>query len=196
MKIGIISDIHGDYDALETVLDRFEHQHHVDEVLCVGDLIGRGPHPDAVVDLIRQRNIPTVRGNHDEWAYDISAENKRFLKNLPIDLQKTIGGMEIYMCHGKPGNNIWGMYEAHVSDTLLNMMLGSLDVDVMVTGHTHVPMFLAVEQGCVVNPGSLYTTKTTRATSHTYGVLTLPDMRFNLFDITKDIKPVELETYT
>jgi putative phosphoesterase len=149
-----------------------------------------------VVDVIRERNIPTVRGNHDEWAYDISNENKQYLQNLPIELTESFGEVSVYMCHGKPGNNIWGLYEAHVSDTLLNMMLGSLGVDVMITGHTHVPMFIAVDQGCVVNPGSLYTMDTMRATSHTYGVLKLPDMQFHLYDVTKDLHPVELEAYT
>lgn len=196
MKVGIISDIHGDYEALQTALDRLDNQHQVDQILCVGDLIGRGPNPNAVVDVIRQREIPTVRGNHDEWAYDIQPENREFLKNLPIDMQMTFDGVEVYMCHGKPGNNIWGLYEAHVSDTLLNMMLRTLNVDVMITGHTHVPMFITVKHGCVVNPGSLYTTPTMRATSHTYGVLNLPEMTFDLFDITKDVAPVNLEAYT
>lgn len=196
MKVGIISDIHGDYEALVTTLDRLDNNHQVDHILCAGDLIGRGPNPNAVVDMIRERGIPTVRGNHDEWAYELKPENKHFLRELPIDLQESVGGIEIYMCHGKPGNNIWGLYEAHVSNTLLNMMLRSLDVDVMVTGHTHVPMFIRVDSGCVVNPGSLYTVHAMRSTSHTYGVLNLPEMSFDLFDVTKDIRPVELEAYT
>ncbi|MEO0565139.1 MAG: metallophosphoesterase family protein, partial [Chloroflexota bacterium] len=129
-------------------------------------------------------------------AYDISEENKQFLKNLPIEVNLSLNGTEIYMCHGKPGNNIWGLYEAHVSNTLLNMMLTSLNIDVMITGHTHVPMFLTVEHGCVVNPGSLYTMNTMRATSHTYGVLSLPDMSFDLYDVTKGAEPVELHAYT
>ena len=196
MKVGIISDIHGDYKALQTTLNRLDNEHQVQQIFCAGDLIGRGPNPNAVVDTIRERDIPTVRGNHDEWAYDISKENKQFLKGLPIELQVDLNGTVVYMCHGKPGNNIWGLYEAHVSDTLLNMMLSSLNVDVMITGHTHVPMFITVKQGCVVNPGSLYTMDTMRATSHTYGVLSLPDMAFELFDVTKDARPVELQSYT
>lgn len=196
MKVGIISDIHGDYEALQTALHRLDHHHQVDQILCAGDLIGRGPNPDAVVDVIRTREIPTVRGNHDEWAYDIKFENKAYLKSLPIELQMNVGGTEIYMCHGKPGNNIWGLYEAHVSKTLLNMMLRSLSVDVMITGHTHVPMFITVDSGCVVNPGSLYTVQTMRATSHTYAVLSLPELQFRLFDVTKDAKPVEIRSYT
>lgn len=196
MKVGIISDIHGDYQALQTTLDRMENDHGVEHILCAGDLIGRGPNPNAVVDEIRIREIPTVRGNHDEWAYELSEVNRQFLEDLPIEVYVTLANVELYMCHGKPGNNIWGLYEAHVSDTLLNMMLTSLNIDVMITGHTHVPMFLTVEHGCVVNPGSLYTMNTMRATSHTYGVLSLPDMSFDLYDVTKGAEPVELHAYT
>ncbi len=196
MRIGIISDIHGDYEALQTALERLDHHHKVEHILCAGDLVGRGPNPNAVVDVIREREIPTVRGNHDEWAYELSKENKQYLKDLPIERHETLGTVTVYMCHGKPGNNIWGLYEAHVSETLLNMMLSSLGADVMVTGHTHVPMFLQVKQGCVINPGSLYTMDSMRSTSHTYGVLSVPQMAFTLFDVTKDAHPVELESYT
>lgn len=195
MNVGIISDIHGDYEALQIALNRLHNQHSCESVLCAGDLIGRGPNPNRVVDLIRERDIPTVRGNHDEWAYEISDSNKQFLKSLPLDWQQEIHGVSVYMCHGKPGNNIWGLYKAHVSETLLNMMLASLDADVLITGHTHVPMCITVEQGVVLNPGSLYTVNSMRATSHTYGVLSVPDLNFELFDVTRDdIEPVVINT--
>jgi putative phosphoesterase len=184
MKIGIISDIHGDYEALVTVLDRLDNHHQVDRVLCAGDLVGRGPYPDQVVSLVRQRGIVTVRGNHDEWSYNLSEGNAAYLRLLPIDWQGEIAGRSVFMCHGKPGNNIWGLYRDHLSDTLLNMMLYSLKVDVLITGHTHLPMCIQVERGCLVNPGSLYRfNNTTRASSHTYGVLHLPQIAFEVFDI-------------
>jgi len=123
MEIGLISDIHGDYGALQTVLDRLDNLHHVDQILCAGDLVGRGPEQNKVVDIIRDREIPTVRGNHDEWFYGVSSENSSYLKSLPIDLQLEVGGVDVFMCHGKPGSNLWGLYRDHVSDTLLNMML-------------------------------------------------------------------------
>jgi putative phosphoesterase len=191
MKIGLIADIHGDYAALQTALDRLDHFHHVDEILCAGDLVGRGPEQEKVVEVIRQRNIPTVKGNHDEWAYGFEQSNADYLEDLPINWQKHYEGYNVFMCHGKPGNNIWGLYRDHVSNTLLNMMLQSLDADVLIVGHTHVPMYIKVANGCVINPGSLYTFHSTRVTSHTYGVLTLPDMNFELFDLMIDpIKPV------
>ncbi len=42
MNVGIISDVHGDYTALEMALDRLETYHHVDQILCAGDLVGTG----------------------------------------------------------------------------------------------------------------------------------------------------------
>jgi putative phosphoesterase len=185
MKLGIISDIHGDLAALKTALDRLDNYHHADRILCAGDLVGRGTQPDEVVTLIRQRGIPTVRGNHDEWFYNISDENAAYLKALPLDWQGEFEGVSVFMCHGKPGNNIWGLYRDHLSNTLLNMMLDSLEVDVMITGHTHVPMYIRVERGCLINPGSLYQFKNTRSSSHTYGVLNLPEVTFELFDLAK-----------
>lgn len=184
MDIGIISDIHGDADALDLAIDRLDHFHRVDYILCAGDLVGRGPDPDRVVRLVRERGIPTVRGNHDEWQYPLSADNAKYLRALPLEWRGLIGGVNLYMCHGKPGNNLWGLYRDHISDTLLNMMLKSLNAEVMITGHTHLPFYARVDQGCVVNSGSIYTFDTTRATSHTYGVLHLADLSFDVFDLT------------
>lgn len=188
MDVGIISDVHGDYTTLETALERLDNYHNVDQVLCAGDLVGRGPQPEKVVQLIREREIVTVRGNHDDWNYGLSAENKAYLKDLPLEWRGEIGGRSIFMCHGKPGNNLWGLYRDHISNTLLNMMLVSLNVDVLITGHTHVPLYVRVKRGCVVNPGSLYTFHNVRSTSHTYGVLHLPEMTFDLYDITAERK--------
>lgn len=183
MDIGIISDIHGDFAALATALDRLETYHQVDEIVCAGDLVGRGPEPERVVQMIRERDIPTVRGNHDEWSAGMREENRHFLKTLPMEWRATYDQVTVFMCHGKPGNNLWGLYRDHVSDTLINMMLGSLSAQVMITGHTHMPLFMRVRHGCLINPGSLYTFSSIRQTSHSYGLLHLPDMTFDLYDV-------------
>lgn len=182
MQIGIISDVHADYAALEEVLDRFAKHHNVDQILCAGDLVGRGPDPDRVVDLVRARRIPVARGNHDEWLYGLRQENRQYLRSLPLDWQGELAGKTVYMCHGKPGNNMWGMYRDHLSATYLRMVLRSLKADVLVTGHTHLPLHMKTEWGCLVNPGSLFTFKCARASSRTYGVLSLPDLNFRVYD--------------
>ena len=182
MQIGIISDVHADYTALEDVLDRFAEHHNVDQILCAGDLVGRGPDPDRVVDMIRAHGIPVARGNHDEWLYGLRQENRQYLRSLPLDWQGELAGMTVFMCHGKPGNNMWGMYRDHLSASYLKMVLRALKADVLVTGHTHLPLHMKTKWGCLVNPGSLYTFKCARATSHTYGVLSLPDLNFRVYD--------------
>ena len=186
MKIGVISDIHGDITALDRVMDRFNSIHRVQMVLCAGDLVGRGINPDAVVERIRELGIITVRGNHDQMNYSVSPRAREFLRDLPLEWRADIEGKKLYMCHGKPGSNQWGMYREHLSQTLVEMMLASLSVDVYITGSTHVPMQLVTRRGTVVNPGSLYLFNHERRTSRTYGVLTLPDVHFEVFDLTAD----------
>jgi putative phosphoesterase len=187
MDIGVISDIHGDLAALEVAFNRLEHIHKVTDYVCAGDLVGRGPQPDDVVALIRERAVPTVRGNHDEWNYVLRPENRTYLRDLPLEWRGEMGGRRIYMCHGKPGNNLWGLYRDHVSNTLLNMMLTSLNVDVLISGHTHVPLYVRVDRGAVINPGSVYTFHNARTTSHSYGVLHTEDLSFDLYDVTQPI---------
>ncbi len=193
MQIGIISDVHADYAALREVLHRLDKRHRVDQVLCAGDLVGRGPEPDRVVDLIREYEIPVARGNHDEWVYGLRQENSEYLKDLPLDWQGELAGKTVYMCHGKPGNNMWGMYKDHLSKTYLKMVLQSLKADVLVTGHTHMPLHIKTKSGCLVNPGSLYTFKCARASSRTYGVLSLPDLSFRVYDACADCDEEPLE---
>jgi putative phosphoesterase len=191
MRIGIISDVHGDLDALDNTLRKLQHEHQVSHILSAGDLVGRGPEQNRVVERHRQVGIITVRGNHDEWFSGVTKDNGNYLKDLPLDWRGSLGGKRFFMCHGKPGNNMWGMYKDHLSDTYLNMVLKSLKVDVLVTGHTHVPLYVRVGDGCILNPGSLYTFESSRVSSRTYGVLHLPTLDFELFDsrVGERIKP-------
>lgn len=181
MKVGILSDVHGDYGALETTLTKLKQEHQVSRILCAGDLVGRGPEQNRVVDCIRTNEIITVRGNHDEWFYGISDENTAYLKNLPVDWEGKVGDRRVFMCHGKPGNNMWGMYRDHLSETYLSMVLKSLKTDVLVTGHTHMPLYMRVDEGVLINPGSLYTFDSSRQTSRTYGVLDTHTFDFNIY---------------
>ena len=67
MKLGLISDIHGDPIALELAWAHLTAMR-VDRIVCAGDLVGYGPFPDRVVAFLQERQIPSVRGNHDRWA--------------------------------------------------------------------------------------------------------------------------------
>lgn len=62
----IISDIHGNLEALRAVLEDIDRQEAIDEIVCLGDIVGYGPSPAECVDLIRERCSVVIRGNHDE----------------------------------------------------------------------------------------------------------------------------------
>jgi protein phosphatase len=65
-KIAIISDIHGNIPALETVL-RDIRRRGIKRIFCLGDLVGKGPHPEKAVDICREACEVVVQGNHDEF---------------------------------------------------------------------------------------------------------------------------------
>ena len=65
MKFAVISDIHGNIDALQTVLEDIN-KHDVQNIYCAGDLVGYGPNPNEVIQLIREKDIQTVLGNYDD----------------------------------------------------------------------------------------------------------------------------------
>lgn len=66
MRLAIVSDIHGNLEAFKKVLSDLDGQG-VDWIVSLGDNVGYGPEPEAVVNLLRERGIPSVMGNH-EWA--------------------------------------------------------------------------------------------------------------------------------
>jgi len=104
MKIGVIGDIHGNLEALTAVMEALEAEH-VDEVSCVGDVVGYGADPGACIEVVRSRCGQVVAGNHDwgavgkqaadyfnaaarealGWTTDrLSNEERRWLSGLPL----------------------------------------------------------------------------------------------------------------
>ncbi len=104
MKLGIISDVHANLEALDAVLKRFEVEK-VDQIVCLGDVVGYGADPNACIERVRSVAAITVLGNHDaaltghtpvayfnsyartgvEWTSRvITDENLQFLKGLPL----------------------------------------------------------------------------------------------------------------
>lgn len=67
MRIALFGDIHANLEALETVLQDAR-DHSVNEYVCLGDVVGYNADPAACLEIVRQMNCPTVKGNHDEDA--------------------------------------------------------------------------------------------------------------------------------
>jgi predicted phosphodiesterase len=102
MKYAIIADIHGNLDAFQVVLEDIRAQN-ATHVVCLGDVVGYNAQPKECLDIVRQMNLPCVKGNHDEycstdnhldgfnphaaeavhWTREqLSAEDKRWLREL------------------------------------------------------------------------------------------------------------------
>ena len=69
MKIGIISDVHSNIDALKATFKKFKEEK-VDKIICIGDVIGIGPHPEKCIDFLDNNKkllLSFVRGNHENY---------------------------------------------------------------------------------------------------------------------------------
>ena len=64
MRIAVFSDIHGNLEALKEILKDIEKEN-IDDIICLGDVIGLGPNSSECLDLIIKNNIKLVLGNHE-----------------------------------------------------------------------------------------------------------------------------------
>jgi diadenosine tetraphosphatase ApaH/serine/threonine PP2A family protein phosphatase len=151
MRIAVLSDIHANLPALDAVLaDAGE----VDAVWHLGDVVGYGPEPDAVVARLRSIGAEGVRGNHDaaacggseidwfnpdarramEWTRAaISPETVEWLAALPE--RRLLEGVDLV--HGSPREPIWE-YITTSGVALANLAL--LEAPLGLHGHTHIPV--------------------------------------------------------
>ena len=181
MKIAIISDIHGNIQALESVLEDIKKQH-CEKVLCLGDLAMAGAQPSKVINFVKnQPNWEIIQGNTDKLIGDFCQEffdnvkshfpimanalseeikiltdtEKEYLRNLPAQKELDIEGVKILMVHGSVRRNN--------EDVLPNRPLAeieeifaSTDADLIFCGHTHLPCgYQTSKKQTIVNVGSV-----------------------------------------
>jgi len=151
MRILVLSDIHANLVALDAVL---ADAGTVDRVWQLGDIVGYGPDPDAVVDRLRGLDAIGVRGNHDaaavggreiemfnvdarramEWTCSrIAPATREWLAALPDVLVEG----EFTLVHGSPRDPMW---EYMTSVPVARANLARIDTPRGLFGHTHLPM--------------------------------------------------------
>lgn len=169
MPIAIISDIHGNAEALRAVLRDIDSRG-IDRIVCLGDIVGYGPEPLACVDMVRERCMWSLMGNHDfgvlyeptnfnpgaeaaaywtreqfdaEPDAELRAKRYEFLGRLRVRVCETLDGMgfPVLAVHGSPRRPI---NEYIFPDDVMNSpdKIESIfgRVDkVCIVGHTHVP---------------------------------------------------------
>lgn len=180
-SIAVISDIHSNLTALKEVLADIEQQK-VEKVYCTGDLVGYGPFPNEVVDLLRQLQIPTVMGNYDDgvgnmrficgcdykneeeqalgersiaWTKEhTTEENKEFLRKLPLQIRFSVGNTMVLLVHGSPIKLNEYIYEDTPTGNMVEL-IEKADADVLVCGHTHKPFYKKINDKNIINAGSV-----------------------------------------
>jgi predicted phosphodiesterase len=123
-RLALISDIHGNGIALDTVLATIAREN-VDDVICLGDLAAGGPQPREVISRLRRLDCQVVRGNADCWLHAglppgrtdetrrldvvvawarkrLAADDCEYLAALPATLRVSTGGLDLFCFHGSP----------------------------------------------------------------------------------------------
>jgi predicted phosphodiesterase len=181
MRIAVIGDLHANLPALHAVLDDVA-KIGAEALYCVGDVVGRGPHPNEVVDELRRLEIPTVQGNWDEavgmdreqtgaafatgeaeadgngsmhWTCEtMTDDNRAWLRQLPQTLRLTIAGRSMYLFHGSPLRANEYLWSSRPSRVLARIASDEAD-DLFAFGHTHEAFHRVVGQAHFVAVGSV-----------------------------------------
>jgi putative phosphoesterase len=180
-RVAVITDIHANLPALQAALARID-ELEVDGVYCGGDLVGYGPHPDAVCALIAERAIPTIYGNYDhaiardledcgcayvtpddrelgqrsvDWTLAHTGQaSKDFMRSMPFDLRFAVGESSVHLVHGSPRKVNEYLFEDKPA-RLYERLAAAEAADVLVFGHTHRPWIREFGGVLFVNCGSV-----------------------------------------
>ena len=181
MKIAVLSDIHGNVLALEAVLADLERQGGADHIIVAGDIVAYGPTPNEVFAILQGlSNAQFLLGNCDryllektypatggeEWkdklllSFRWTAEHMEgralcFLGSLPLSLTVRQGTWRLLAVHGSPRSDEEGLTAATSDDDFDSMGMNPAAVDLLVCGHTHVPLDRTIKGVRVVNVGSV-----------------------------------------
>jgi len=160
MRYAIIADIHANLAAFTAVLEDIEHRGGVEEVWCLGDVVGYGPDPHQCIELLRQYNHVCVAGNHDwaavgkvdtsdfnpdaatacHWtAQQLSPDDIKYLEGLPLVIEKD----DFTLVHGSPRDPIWE-YVLSTSIALENFTF--FQSKYCLVSHSHVPLVFKYDE--------------------------------------------------
>ncbi|MCX7045121.1 MAG: metallophosphoesterase family protein [Candidatus Sumerlaeota bacterium] len=164
-RLAIISDIHGNLSALQATFEAIA-QDGAQAIYCCGDIVGYGPFPNECCDLIRERGIPTIAGNHDhaalgltslasfneiarEAAYwtmnQLTEENRRFLLQLPMTLETP----DFLLVHSSPDDPPAWNYVLTLGDA--RMSFEKFRQVICFIGHSHQPFIISLEKGVLTH---------------------------------------------
>jgi len=180
LKIAIISDIHGNLVALQSILSGIKD---ADHVMCLGDVAASGPQPHETVSFLRRTSWPCVLGNTDEtlvrqerehfgnlnisaderqkmvalhdWtASRISATDRKYITSFKPTIGVKSGKHSLLCYHGSPRSNTEQILPTTPDEELGEMFEGK-HLEAYAGGHTHSQMVRRFGASLIINPGSV-----------------------------------------
>ncbi|MBV1877011.1 MAG: metallophosphatase family protein [Pseudomonadales bacterium] len=160
MKIGIVSDIHGNLPGLEAALDSMGS---IDHLICPGDAFDEYSFSNEVVARLRELKADYVLGNHEDMFFSRAGERARshpgidqelmqWAASRPHYLNLEFGDKRLLLFHSTPWEPYGDYVFPHMKSTLVRF--GESDADYMVYGHTHSQLLQRHNGTLVINPGS------------------------------------------
>lgn len=180
-KVAVISDVHGNLEALKAVLADIE-ERKIDKIVCLGDIIAKGTHQSECLSLIKNNCRVILQGNCDNYftsKIDLSNKNgiqteriiwnkskltdeeAEYLQGLPYCYEFYMSGRLIRLFHAHPqeinkfiGNidTIERLYELFLPS---NNTISNLMADVVIYGHIHTPFIQKIYNRTIINAGSV-----------------------------------------
>ncbi len=191
MRLGVISDIHGDFESLERAWGHLFAA--VDRVVCAGDLVDYGPDPDRVIAFLAEHRVASIRGNHDRWALrrgphgvdefggaTPSQTSLEALASLPTHALVADMACVGVIVHGSPQSDMEFVQPYTHDAEVLDRYLTELSADLLIYGHTHEPAWHRSSKGLVVNPGSIASLPTVKS-SRSFAIVDVPELSVTFF---------------
>lgn len=176
-KIGVFSDIHGNIQALQCLLDYF-HAQQCEEIIHTGDVVNIGGNSAQCLQLLQQHGVTCVLGNHDRdfllnnatrrsmsfvtaehkrQTFDSAQQFRSFVQTFPLSVVRTLGGKKVvfqhYFFNNGSGGYLFLPLEHNQTAQNFDAMYSGEECDAMFFGHKHQPCD-AIGKRLYVNVGS------------------------------------------
>lgn len=203
MKIAVISDIHGNLQALNSTLKDIE-KRKVDKIICLGDTISKGIHQRECLEIVKNKCDIVLRGNCDRhfstehkdidkmteierqriiWNQNIlTKQDRKYLYNLPFCYEFYMSGSLVRLFHATPNADDIAIINQEKIETKLSMFYPSEKTisqniaDVVIYGHIHHPYMDKLYNKTIINIGSV---------GNSFDVIRNPKKDSNVLETTK-----------
>lgn len=180
-RIAIISDIHGNLEALKSVLDDIKEKN-INRIFCLGDIIAKGTHQQECVDLVKENCEVIIKGNCDEYFTSdidlltktqsevdriiwnknkLDEKTRKYLSNLPYCYEFYMSGRFVRLVHAHPEKIDKFAGNIDKIDRLYELFLPSSNTisdkkaDILIYGHIHTPYVQKIYNRMIINVGSV-----------------------------------------